>query len=72
MADKTVQLIIGRVFTDAACRNRFAADPGERLSTVHESGSELTRLEFEAVSRTSRELGQRGPDWATPRLQRCA
>jgi hypothetical protein len=71
MAHKTVQLIIGRVLTHAAFRNRFA-DPGERLSTVHEIESELTRLEFERVSRTNRELWQRGPDSADARLQRCA
>lgn len=72
MAHKTVQLIIGRILTDEAFRERFVADPAEILSSLREMGYDLTRLEIDALSKTNRELWQQGPDWIDARLQRCA
>jgi hypothetical protein len=72
MAHKTVQLIIGRILTDEAFRERFVADPAEILSSLREMGYDLTRLEIDALSKTNRQLWQQGPDWIDARLQRCA
>jgi hypothetical protein len=72
MAQKTVQLIIGRILTDEAFRDRFVANPGGTLSSLREMGYDLTHLELDALSKTHRQLWQQGPDWIDPRLQRCA
>jgi len=70
MAQKTVQLIIGRILTDEPFRDRFVADPGGTLSSLREMGYDLTRLELDALSNTNRELWEHGPDWIDARL-RC-
>jgi len=72
MAQKTVQLIIGRILTDEPFRDRFVADPGGTLSSLREMGYDVTRLELGALLNTSQELWQHGPEWIDARLQRCA
>lgn len=72
MAHKTVQMIVGRILTDEAFRDRFVADPGATLATLRELGYDLTQLEIDALSKTNRLLWQHGPDWIDARLQRCA
>jgi len=71
MAQKTVQLIIGRILTDEPFRDRFVADPGGTLSSLREMGYDVTRLELDALLNTSQELWRHGPEWIDARLQRC-
>ena len=56
MAQKTVQLIIGRLLTDEELRRRFLHDPLEVLTALQDHGFELTAGEIGALLRTDRAL----------------
>jgi hypothetical protein len=49
MSQRTVQLLIGQIVTDADLRRRFIAAPAETLAAVRAQGLELTRLEIQAL-----------------------
>jgi hypothetical protein len=72
MAHKTVQLIIGRILTDEPFRDRFVADPDGTLSSLSDIGYDLTRVEIDALAKTSQRLWEQGPLWIDDRLKRCA
>jgi hypothetical protein len=42
---KNVEILIGRLVTDATLRRRFAANPAGTLLALHVQGLELTALE---------------------------
>ena len=71
MAQKTVQLIIGRILTDEELRARFLEGPVETLAALRDKGFDLTNAEIDALSRTDAKLWETGPDWIDSRLQRC-
>jgi hypothetical protein len=71
MAQKTVQIIIGRILTDEELREKFLVAPVETLSAFRESGLELTDAEIDALTNTDRELWRSGAEWIDSRLQRC-
>ncbi|MEW5916576.1 MAG: Os1348 family NHLP clan protein [Gemmatimonadota bacterium] len=47
---KNVELLIGRLATDAQLRRRFAKDPGGFLRNLVERGFELTAVEVDAIA----------------------
>ena len=71
MAQKTVQIIIGRILTDEELREKFLVAPVETLSAFRESGLDLTDAEIDALANTDRALWKSGVDWIDSRLQRC-
>ena len=71
MAHKTVQIIIGRILTDEELREQFLVSPAETLSSLRESGLELTDDEIAALTNTDQRLWTSGADWIDSRLQRC-
>jgi hypothetical protein len=71
MAQKTVQLIIGRILTDEAFRASFLEDPAGTLSSLRDMGFDLTSAEIDALRHTDRRLWSSGADWIDGRLQRC-
>jgi hypothetical protein len=71
MAQKTVQLIIGRILTDEELRDSFLEHPIETLASLHEGGCDLTAIELDALAGTDRRLWRTGAMWVDPRLQRC-
>ena len=71
MAQKTVQIIIGRILTDEELRRKFLVAPVETLSAFRESGLDLSDAEIDALTNTDRELWKSGADWIDSRLQRC-
>ena len=72
MAQKSVQLIIGRLLTDEELRERFLVASIETLTSFREIGLDLTDVEIEALACTDRELWRSGAAWIDSRLQRCA
>jgi hypothetical protein len=71
VAQKTVQLIVGRILTDEELRARFLTRPIETLASLRQMGFELTNTEMDAILRTDRRLWEMGAEWIDPRLQRC-
>lgn len=71
MAHKTVELIIGRILTDEELREKFLVAPVETLSSLRDSGLELTDAEIDGLTNTDRRLWRAGRDWIDSRLQRC-
>jgi hypothetical protein len=72
MAYKSVQLIIGQLLTDEEFRAKFCKHPTATLSSLRESGVDLTSAEIDALLWTNRRLWKLGPEWIDPRLQRCS
>jgi hypothetical protein len=71
MAHKTVQFVIGRILTDEELREKFLVAPVETLSSLRDSGLELTDAEIDGLTNTDRRLWRAGADWIDTRLQRC-
>jgi hypothetical protein len=72
MAQKTVQLIIGRLLTDEDLRQEFLGQPRETLAALREQGFELTQWEVDALVQTDPELWAAVAPLIDPRLQRCS
>ena len=72
MAQKTVQLIIGRLLTDEDLRQEFLDRPRETLAALREQGFELTQWEVDALVQTDPELWAVVAPLIDPRLQRCS
>ena len=72
MAQKTVQLIIGRLLTDEDLRQEFLDQPRETLAALREQGFELTPWEIDALIQTDPELWAVVAPLIDPRLQRCS
>ena len=71
MAQKTVQLVIGRILTDEEFRATFLERPTDTLISLREQGYALTDDEIAALVQTDVRLWQRGSKWVDPGLQRC-
>jgi hypothetical protein len=71
MAQRTVQLIIGRILTDEEFRSNFLQRPIATLAALRDQGLELTNIEVDALARTDRRLWRYGAEWIDARIQRC-
>jgi hypothetical protein len=71
MAQKNVQLIIGRILTDEEFRSDFLERPIATLASWCDLGFELTSIEVDALARTDTRLWESGAEWIDPRIQRC-
>jgi hypothetical protein len=71
MAQKNVQLIIGRILTDEEFRSDFLERPIATLASLRDRGFELTNIEVDALAGTDSRLWQRGAEWIDTRIQRC-
>jgi hypothetical protein len=71
MAQRTEQLIIGRILTDEEFRSDFLDQPIESLTSLRDTGFELTNVEIDALARTDRRVWTIGAEWIDTRLQRC-
>ena len=70
MAQRSVEIVIGRLVTDEAFRSAFFNDPAATLSRFVESGYDLTALEIAALMTTSSEVWTLVADAIDPRLQK--
>ncbi len=72
MAQRNVEIVIGRLVTDEAFRAMFQRDPAATLTRFVERGYELTPLEIAAVNATEASLWTRTAEQIDPRLQKVS
>jgi hypothetical protein len=70
MAQRSVEIVIGRLATDEAFRSAFFREPAATLSRFVESGYDLSSLEVSALMTTRRDLWTLVADAIDPRLQK--
>ncbi|MGH9140047.1 MAG: Os1348 family NHLP clan protein [Vicinamibacterales bacterium] len=72
MAQRSIEVLIGRLITDEAFRTAFLRNRTETLRGFVESGHELTTLELAAVAKTRMDLWILVADQIDPRLQKAS
>lgn len=72
MAQRIVEMLIGRLITDEQFRTAFLADPLGTLTGVSERGLELTPIEIAALVATDPALWKRAAERLDPRLQKAS
>ena len=72
MSHRTVERVIGRLFTDEELRSEFIRAPRRTLSELSEQGWELSRLEVDALLAIEIGLWAEVAARIDPRLQRCS
>ena len=72
MAQRSIEVLIGRVLTDEAFRKAFLRDGPLALRAFVETGHELTALEITAVLNTPRGLWSAAAERIDSRLQKAA
>ena len=72
MAQRNVEIVIGRLMTDEALRMAFFADPVMALTRFIESGYDLTALEVAALRATDAGVWVQAAKKIDPRLQKVS
>lgn len=72
MAQRVVEMLIGRLITDEEFRSDFLADPENTLLALSDLGLELSRTEIAALVNTDSTLWARTADGIDPRLQKAS
>ena len=72
MAQRNVEIVIGRLMTDEAFRVTFFDDPAMALARFTESGHELTALEVAALRSTDVSVWAQAAEKIDPRLQKVS
>ena len=72
VAQRNVEILIGRLITDEAFRSAFLTDAHSTLVSFIESGHELTRLEISALCATPASVWERAGACIDSRLQKIA
>lgn len=72
MAQRSVEILIGRLVTDEAFRFAFRKDAATTLTGFIESGYDLTPLEIAALRAMSARLWERFAKQIDPRLQKMS
>jgi hypothetical protein len=72
VAQRNIEILIGRLVTDDAFRSAFRTDAAATLTRFVESGYELTALEIVALRATSPDVWERAAEQVDPRLQKAS
>ena len=72
MAQRIIEMVIGRLITDEQFRSEFLQDPDATLIGLSDRGLELSRTEIAALLNTDRALWARIADAIDPRLQKAS
>ena len=72
MAQRNVEIVIGRLITDEAFRMSFVDDPAMALTRFIESGYDLTALETAALRGTDAGVWAEAAEQIDPRLQKVS
>ena len=72
VAQRSGEILIGRLVTDEAFRSAFVADASSALAGFDESGHELTHLEISALCATPFAVWERAAEDIDSRLQKIA
>jgi len=71
VAQRSIEILIGRLITDEAFRDAFLANRVLALQAFVESGHELTPVEVSAIHATPANLWRSVASQVDPRLQRA-
>jgi hypothetical protein len=71
VAQRSIELVIGRLATDEEFRQTFQADPRQTLAGLLARGTHLNHTEIEALVATDRLLWSHVADRIDPRLQKA-
>jgi len=72
VAQRIIEMLIGRLVTDEEFRSEFIRDPEKTLTELSEQGLELSRTEVAALVSTDPALWTRTADAIDPRLQKAS
>jgi hypothetical protein len=72
LAQRHIEMLIGRLITDEQFRAEFLNDPEKTLNALCELGLDLSRTEIAALVNTDRALWARTADAIDPRLQKAS
>jgi hypothetical protein len=72
VAQRIVEMLIGRLITDEQFRREFLADPETTLLALCDRGLELSGTEIAALLNTDATLWARTADGIDPRLQKAS
>jgi hypothetical protein len=72
LAQRTIELLIGRLITDEQFRREFLGDPEKTLLALFDRGLELSRTEVAALVNTDPTLWARTAEAIDPRLQKAS
>ena len=72
MAQRSIELFIGRLITDEGFREAFIQNPGGAIRIFVDAGCELTTVEIAALLGTRGDLWERVADQVDPRLQKTS
>ena len=71
MAQRSIEILIGRLLTDEAFREAFLMDPTTALKVFCDTGNDLTPLEISALLATRSDLWSEIASEIDPRLQKA-
>jgi hypothetical protein len=72
LAQRHIELLVGRLVTDEAFRTAFLKDTDTELARLAASGYELTPVEIHALRNMRSELWSAIADQLDPRLQKAS
>jgi hypothetical protein len=72
LAQRIIEMVIGRLISDDQFRAEFLLDPETMLLALCDRGLELSRTEIAALVNTDRMLWARTADAIDPRLQKAS
>ena len=72
MAQRSIEILIGRLVTDEAFRSAFSSNARVTLTGFIESGYELTPVEIAALCATPADVWERVAARIDPRLQKAS
>jgi len=72
VAQRTIELLIGRLITDEEFRSEFLKDPEKTLTELNDHGMDVSRTEIAALVNTDPALWARTADAIDPRLQKAS
>lgn len=72
MAQRIIEILIGRLITDEQFRGEFLNDPETTLAALSDRGLELSRAEMAALINTDPTLWARTATSIDPRLQKAS
>ena len=72
MAQKSVEVLLGKLITDEELRRRFKIDPAEVFDWMRGAGWELTAVETEALRSLDPAAVERLAGALDPRLQKAS
>ena len=71
MAQRSIEVLIGRLLTDEALREEFLRNASRALQTFCETGHELTTVEISAFLATPSDIWSKVAKEIDPRLQKA-